>query len=695
MLRPDGWNDLTLRRSDLPAPIMSSNTPLTVAGPGAAGTAAKPPRILIVEDDPSSAFILQKILARGNYQIAGLASTGKQALQIVREAKPDLILMDINIPGDQDGVETAEKIRLEHDVPLIYLTAFSDEATLARARRTAPFAYLLKPYREKEVLITIEMALYKARLDRLGKATEQRLVATLGALEDYVLTTDANGRVTYLNPAAENVLGIPAAKAHGRPLGDLLDVRERETRTHLPEIAERILEPGFRTDPSHSLLLMNPQGDGRLVQVQTNALAEADGSAMGRVIILRDVTHLDQMEENIRRAQKLDAVGRLAGGISHDFNNLLAIINSFADLLLLKAKPDDPLAKYYRNIRAAGQRGADLVSRLMTFSRRSSTPPQAVNAAEVVREVEKMMRPVIREDIELIVDAPSDLPQLFTDSGQIEQILVNLCLNARDAIAEAGRITISLTTRTFDSVEAARQNLTGPGTYVLLSVIDNGCGIAHDIRDKIFEPFFTTKEVGKGTGLGLAMVYSLVKQNRGKIEVTSEPDKGSTFTIYFPANESKQEPSNVHEEAPDVAVSGGHERILLVEDDVNFADCVKNLLDMYGYTTITATNGEDALLRFKEHKGNFDLLVSDIVLPKLSGRALATQLRQQKPELRIMLMSGYENIGPADKLGSGTDRLQKPFSLGTLLDRVRRLLDEPLTGRPAKSTTEKTPASLA
>ncbi len=674
---------------------MSSIQPTTVASSGAAGTTASPPRILIVEDDPSSAFILQKILSRGRYQVAGMAASSGQAEQMARETKPDLILMDINIPGEQDGVETAVKIRREREVPLIYLTAFSDEATIERARRTAPFAYLLKPYREKEVLITIEMALYKARLDCIGKATEQRLAATLGALEDYVLTTDAAGRLTYLNPAAERVLGLPHGAAQNCPISELLDLRERETRTRLPEIAERLLQPGFRTEPSHPLLLVSPHGEVRLVQIQTNALAETDSAALGRVIILRDVTQLDQLEENIRRTQKLDAVGRLAGGISHDFNNLLAIINSYADLLLLKAKPDDHLTKYYRNIRAAGQRGADLVARLMTFSRRSATPPQTISPAFVVREVEKMMRPVIRENIELIVDAPAGLPQLYTDAGQIEQVLVNLCLNARDAIAEAGRITISLTARKFDSPEAARLDLHGPGPFVLLSVADTGCGIPHEIRDKIFEPFFTTKEVGKGTGLGLAMVYSLVKQNRGKIDVQSEPDKGSVFTIYLPAIEAPTTPGVVHEDAP-VAAPGGHERILLVEDDPNFADCVKNLLDMHGYATVLAATGEDALVHFQEKKGNFDLLIADIVLPKLSGRALATQLRQEYPTLRVLLMSGYENLHAGEKMGEGTDRLQKPFSLNTLLERVRRLLDTPQSAAmPEASATGKAAAPIA
>jgi PAS domain S-box-containing protein len=672
---------------------MSIHPPPTVATAGAVRNPAAPARVLIVEDDPSSAFILQKILGKGHYEIAGLASSGEQACQLVRETKPDLLLMDINIPGEQDGVETAEKILREYDVPLIYLTAFSDQATLERARRTAPFAYLLKPYREKEVLITIEMALYKARLDRVGKATEQRLAATLGALQDYVLTTDATGRVTYLNPAAERVLGRSATDCVGRPLAELLDLRERETRTRLAEITERLLQPGFHTEPMHPLLLMTAQAEGRLVQVQANALAEPEGTAMGRVIILSDVTQLDQLEENIRRAQKLDAVGRLAGGISHDFNNLLAIINSYADLLLLKAKAGDPLEKYYRNIRTAGQRGADLVARLMTFSRRVSSPPQAVNPAEVVREVEKMMRPVIRENIELVVDAPSGLPQLFTDPGQIEQVLVNLCLNARDAIAEAGRITISLATRRFDSLEAARQSLHGPGIYLLLSVADTGCGIASEIREKIFEPFFTTKEVGKGTGLGLAMVYSLIKQNHGRIDVQSEPDKGSVFTIYLPALTAPPTVGVVKEDAPS-GLPNGHERILMVEDDPNFADCIKNLLDMHGYTTVSASNGEEALDLFRSHDGNFDLLVSDIVLPKLSGRALAMQLRVQRPELRVLFMSGYENVGSVDKPGAGTDRLQKPFSLNILLERVRCLLDGPAPTACGEIAAQKSPAPL-
>jgi PAS domain S-box-containing protein len=633
-------------------------------------------RILIVEDDANSAFILRKILLRTEYTIAGVTSSGEQAVAMVRAAPPDLVLMDINIPGAIDGVETATLIQRAHDVPIIYLSAYSDDATIERARRTGPFAYLLKPYREKEVLITIQMALYKDRLDRLLKANQQRLAATLGALEDCVLATDSAGCVNYLNPAAEGILGVAGSSALGRSVDDLLDLRPADSTTQPLAVPARLLALGFQTTPEEPLVLVSRNGGQRLVQVRVNALAETAGASDGRVVILRDVTRLAQLEESIRQSQKLEAVGRLAGGIAHDFNNLLAIINSFTDLLLLQAAPDDPCERYYRSIRTAGRRGADLVAQLMTYSRRAPSAPRLVEPLAIVAEAHKMLRPLIRESIELVLEAPPILPPLHIDPGQLEQIIVNLCLNARDAIAEEGSITIRLATCQFDEMEAATRKLDHPGEFVMLRVSDTGCGIPEQIRSKIFEPFFTTKEVGKGTGLGLAMVYSLVKQNHGHIEVESPPGLGATFTIVLPAALAAIAAAGESEPAPATA-PGGHERILLVEDDLSFAECVKSLLEMHGYVTVTAADGEEALARFHERSGGFDLLLSDVVLPKFSGPRLATELRRECPGLRVLFMSGYDIDDPCAALGTGVARLQKPFSLNALLFRMRSLLDTP------------------
>ncbi len=654
-----------------PAPLLSA------AGPAVASAGADAALILIVEDDPNSAFILQKILLRTDYKVAGVARQAEQALELARATPPDLVLMDINLPGTMDGITAATELQRRYDIPVIYLSAYHDEVTLERARQTAPFAYLLKPYREKEVLITIQMALYKARLDKLHRAGEQRLAATLDALEDGVLAADMAGRVTYLNPAAGKVLLRRGFSAEGQPVGELLDLREQETLTQLPGLAERLLQPGFRTEPAHPLVLVAPTGENRQVHVQTTVLQDAAGRAIGCVIIFRDVTLLRQLEEGARQSQKLEAVGRLAGGIAHDFNNLLAIINSFTDLLLLKVKAGDPLEKYYRNIRAAGQRGADLVSQLMTFSRRAPATPRLVQLADIVTEAHKMLRPLIRENIELVLEIAPGLPLLHMDPGQVDQILVNLCLNSRDAIAENGRIVIQASVRVFTAAEALARDLPGAGEYVRLTVSDNGTGISPDIRGKIFEPFFTTKEVGKGTGLGLAMVYSLVQQSHGHIEVESELERGSTISIFLPAAARLA----VATEGTDSSVTAtprGNERVLLVEDDVNFADCVKNILEIHGYSVTVARDGAEALERFREQPGEFDLLLADQVLPKIPGRRVAAELRRQQPDLRVLFMSGYdatdEEFMPGD---SHTTRMQKPFSLQALLLRIRQLFDAP------------------
>jgi signal transduction histidine kinase len=645
----------------------------TPAGPSGGGQAV---RILIVEDDANSIFILRKILLRTDYAIAGVLASGEQALALVRAAPPDLVLMDINIPGAIDGVETATLILREYDVPIIYISAFTDDATLERARRTSPFAFLLKPFREREVLITIQMALYKAGIDRLFKANREHLAATLGALEECVLTTDSAGSINYLNAAAEQTLGLTPATALGRPIDDFLDLRPNETGGRSSLGPARLLQPGFQTPPDHPLVLVTPAAAPRLVQVRVNAIAETAAAPSGRVVILRDVTRLAQLEENVRQSQKREAVGRLAGGIAHDFNNLLAIINSFADLLLLQDPPNGDTERYCRNIRAAGQRGADLVAQLMTFSRHVPSAPRLVEPLAVVSETHRMLRPLIRENIELVLEAPPILPPLFIEPGQLDQILVNLCLNARDAIAAGGRITLRLASRHFDEPEITVRDLQSPGEYVLLSVTDTGCGIPDDIRGKIFEPFFTTKDVGKGTGLGLAMVYSLVAQNHGHIEVHSQPGQGSTFTLSLPAASSLPAVGAAIE--PERAlIPGGRERVLLVEDDVYFAECVKSLLELHGYSTVTAMDGEQALARFHEHPRDFDLLLSDVVMPRLSGPLLAAELRRARPDLPVLFMSGYDIDDPCAALGPGVARLQKPFSLNTLLLRLRSLLDTP------------------
>jgi len=763
-------------------------------------------KILIVEDDAASAFILDKILTKSGYQVLAPATSGEEAIQSVREQEPEIILMDISIPGQMDGVETAGQIKSEYDIPLIYLTGFSDDKTIDRAKRTAPFAYILKPFREKEVSITIQMALYKAKVDRDLKASEQRLAVTLGSLHDGVISTGDDGTVTYLNPSAEIFTGCDSREAIGRPVFEVMSLSNRNGSEAIADVNDFLFDEAHIARRNHPLHLTDRSGQVRIVQLQTHPTYSGDdggihawvivirditeryhaefqnrllatalesledaviltdpdldektgptiihanaaftkiagyGSeevagktidllfgkrtdrsmlALARravdahrsfdgenfnyhkngnefiaqysiapvwgedndlaqlVFVIRDVTGLRQLEDNIRQSQKIEAIGRLAGGVAHDFNNLLSVINSYSDLLAMKIGEDSSLTKYVQNIRTAGQRGAGLVSQLMTFSRRESATPTLVSIPDLVEETEKMLRPLIRETIELRTELDSNTPLIKADPGQIEQILVNLCVNARDAMPDGGSITITSGRHTIAGEPGGG---TGEhrraGDYMLLNVADSGSGMDDEIKKHLFEPFFTTKDVGKGTGLGLSTVYGIVKQCGGYIEVDSKPGKGTRFDILIPAvREQQTKPSYiVNEDTP--STPGGSENILIVEDDETFSDCISGLLSLHGYVVHVASDGIEAVERFQPKAGELSIIIVDLVLPKLSGREVANRFLEKNPNLKVMFMTGYDD--EADSFydfPEDTQIMRKPFSLNNVLLKVREMLD--------------------
>ncbi len=778
-------------------------------------------KLLVVEDDTASAFVLETILLRAGYTVLPVAHGSEDAVEAAREHRPDIILMDINIPGPSDGVETAEAIRKFHEVPLIYLTGFSDERTIERAKRTAPFAYILKPFREKEVAITIQMALYKSRMDRQIRASEHRLAVTLGSLNDGVISTDPRGEISYMNPAAETLASTRLEAARGLAVDQVLDLREAETRAALPNPAGFLFSDDYlsqRNDP----VLMTGAGGDRLVQVQTSPTIDPGGTITSWVIVLRDVTErfraerqnrlmatalesqedavllfeaggdndalqvvhanaaferisgfskeaarteglgilsggrdevpgqqalqrclqraqrftgegiyfkqdgtqlvgawsvspvradgrtlshlvftlrdvtrLRHLEENIRQSQKIEAVGRLAGGIAHDFNNLLSVINSYSELLSLKIEAEGDLAKYVANIRTAGERGAALVNQLMTFSRREDASPSLLHLSEVAHETRQLLRPLIREDITLEVAFPADLPAIHADRSRIEQVLVNLCLNARDAITGPGNIAITGTTVDIsDDDNGAEFRQTGE--YVLLEVRDDGSGMDAEVRDHLFEPFFTTKDVGQGTGLGLATVYGIVKQSGGHIQVESEPGQGACFQIFLPALRDDSEPGPASPKRPlrkrNRTPSHGSETILLIEDDDTFADCISGLLSLHGYVVHCVNDGTEAIERFGQRAGELKLLLTDIVLPGTPGTDVARHFAEANTDLKVLFMTGYEEEPePVAPLPPDTITLRKPFSLNVVLESVRELLD----AQKAADTSGNAPAASA
>lgn len=386
---------------------------------------------------------------------------------------------------------------------------------------------------------------------------------------------------------------------------------------------------------------------------------------------------LRRSEEQLLQAQKMEAVGRLAGGVAHDFNNMLSVILGFSDLALKKLDPADTLHRYLVEIRKAGQRAASLTQRLLTFSRAKMMQPRVIDLNAVVADMEKMLRRLIGEDIELVTSLAPQLRRVRADPAQIEQALVNLSINARDAMPRGGRMAIETSNMTLSEEDARRSLNLRSGDFVSLSVTDTGVGLTNDVKAHLFEPFFTTKGPGKGTGLGLSIVYGIAKQSGGDVRVESEPDKGATFRILLPSVEPRSEESRFPP-AQSQSLSG-HETILLVEDEEAVRQLVLEICEKAGYKVLESPDGPHAIDLCAKHAGPIDLVVTDMVMPQMSGQELATRLREKCPNLKVLFISGYtdsEVFDSKEDLGKAPF-LQKPFSPDAFMVKVREVLDNP------------------
>jgi PAS domain S-box-containing protein len=448
------------------------------------------------------------------------------------------------------------------------------------------------------------------------------------------------------------------------------------TDLHLPEDIPQLLQQTLK-QPDPRLAPVEWQlrrKDGSVIHVEMTSHALPFGNGKSRLVLANDVSERKKLEEQFRQAQKMEAIGQLAGGVAHDFNNLLTIINGYSQLVMERYGSDRGLASHLEQIQHAGDRAAALTRQLLVFSRRQVLTPQVLDLNRVVAGMDTMLRRLIGEDIDLVTVQGPRLGRVRADAGQIEQILLNLAVNARDAMPDGGRLTIETANIELDESYARRHMGVTPGSYVLLAVSDTGQGMDEKIKSHIFEPFFTTKEAGKGTGLGLATVYGIVRQSAGHIWVYSELGRGATFKVYLPrvAEEARAEASTENQ-AREV---GGTETILLVEDEQSLRVLAREILESKGYRVLEAEDARNALRLAADHASLIHLLLTDVVMPELSGKEVADRLKPLHPETKVLYMSGYTDTAIVHHgvLDPGTAYLQKPFTPAGLLRKVREVL---------------------
>ncbi|MBV9506414.1 MAG: response regulator [Acidobacteriia bacterium] len=412
---------------------------------------------------------------------------------------------------------------------------------------------------------------------------------------------------------------------------------------------------------------------GRLIEVETSVHEIPYRRRRAGLAVLIDVTERRRLEEQLRQAQKMEAVGMLAGGVAHDFNNLLTIITGYSQLILNNLRENDPNRHSAEQIMKAGERAGALTKQLLAFSRRQVLQPKVLDLNMLVKTLSAMLQRLIGEDIELRLVLSPDLGRVYADPGQLEQVIMNLVVNARDAMAAGGMLTIRTANAVIEEGPEGGRLATKPGPHVLLAVSDTGHGMDERTRNRLFEPFFTTKSVGRGTGLGLSTVFGIVKQSGGSLNVESAPGRGTIFEVYLPRIE---QPLAVEEEKPKESAPRGTETILLVEDDEMVRSLVRETLRREGYKVIDAPDPIEACRLAENYKGEIHLLISDIVMPKLNGRDLAVQITQLRPGTKVLFMSGYAETGLVKAgINERAEFLQKPFTPGALAEKVRKVLE--------------------
>ena len=695
-------------------------------------------KILVVDDSLASIDMTQTALENEGYQIVA-ATSGEKAIRLAEMTSPDLILLDVLMP-EMDGFETCRRLKAmekTRDIPVVFMTGLTSSENKVEGFEAGGVDYVTKPMAIEVFLARIKNHLalraahgeLKNRNERLRQEIAQRkrieekvrdlntnlerrceertmelaltnrqlraeiaerkqaeealknekifIENALDAMSDAFMVVGLDGRLARWNKVVGDIAGRNDEEVSAMVFTDFIADMDRQ---HAKNAFQSIVKKG---KASLEALVVDKEGETIPFEFTGTLLTDANGIPSNVCIVGRDITERKNLEEQLRQAVKMEAVGVLAGGVAHDFNNLMSAVLGYSELLLLRIPDDEKMRRDAMQIRSAGERAASLTAQLLAFSRKQVVRPAILDLNQTVANTEKLLRRLIGEDIDLACSLHPDLSRIMADPSLIDQIIMNLAINSRDAMPYGGKLTIETANVFLDESYARCHIGAETGHYVLLAVSDSGCGMDQETVSRIFEPFFTTKDEGKGTGLGLATVYGNVKQSGGLIRVYSEPGQGTTFKIYLPRAEEDAETNN-----PDIvtaeALPKGTETILLVEDDENVRQIARSILVACGYTVLESEGGEEALGLCKIHGDSIDLLITDVVMPGMNGRKLAQRAEEFCPSAKVLYMSGYTDnaIVHHGVLDEGIAFLQKPFTLKSLSLKVREVLDRTVEKSP-------------
>jgi two-component system cell cycle sensor histidine kinase/response regulator CckA len=682
--------------------------------------------ILLVDDNPANLGVLTQLLTVHGWRVL-VAQQGEIGLQIAQRVQPDLILMDVMLPG-MDGFEACRRLKADArsvEIPVLFMTVRMEAEDKLKGFQTGAVDYITKPFQAEEVLARVtthlrlrqlthrlrahneqlqvaEAALRMANEDLERRVTDrtaelvqanrdlqaqiaerQRMEAALlternllraliDNVPDQIYVKDTAGRFVLANAATMQSLNV-SAPDHllGKTDVDFFPP-EQVAQYRADELA--VLQSG-RPLINKEESGIDKQTDSAIWNLTTKVpVWDAQGQIIGLVGINRDITARKRLEAQFLQAQKMEGIGRLAGGVAHDFNNLLTAIIGYAELARDGLDPTNPLHSDLEAILQAANRATTLTHQLLVFARKQILEPKVLQLNELVLNLDKLLRRLIGEDIELVALTAPDLWSVKADANQIEQVLLNLAINARDAMPQGGKLTIETANVELDAAYSHQHVGVIAGSHVMLAVSDTGVGMTPEVQAQVFEPFFTTKEAGKGTGLGLATCYGIVKQHGGHISIYSEVAHGTTFKVYLPRT-TEVDDSRLTDALPETMLAGT-ETVLLVEDALAVRQLAARVLRQLGYTVLEASDGVEALRVAGEHLGAIDLLLTDVVLPQLGGTVLAERLRGTYPRLKVLFMSGYtdQTVIHHSLLEPGVAFMQKPFAPVVLARKVREVL---------------------